>query len=223
MDSLAYRCLNITDSCLPTPLDATHLSIIKNIFFFPISWRKYIVAFCRTQVPIMQLSHLLSEFGELSPDSVMISIPNIIDTEIFKQDLVTPLSDLLYSPIYLSFVSYLCRAENTYHISEFLEQRNISFTKEFLATTTPTKPQQLNYVGLLTGSSNEPHMHSMICSTDLSMPHNLLNAYRSKILRLKDKLETYLGKLMLITWTYLLVCRLFMNLFRVNSGICICR
>jgi hypothetical protein len=141
----------------------------------------------------------------------------------FKQDLVTPLSDLLYSPIYLSFVSYLCRAENTYHISEFLEQRNISFTKEFLATTTPTKPQQLNYVGLLTGSSNEPHMHSMICSTDLSMPHNLLNAYRSKILRLKDKLETYLGKLMLITWTYLLVCRLFMNLFRVNSGICICR
>jgi hypothetical protein len=87
-------------------------------------------------------------------------------------------------------LSYICRAEDTHHVAEFEDQIQLSFDKEFHATTIMATPQILNYDALLS-TNHWSHLHPQ-AEDVIPMSLSLTSAYRAKILRLKNLMFTLL-------------------------------
>jgi hypothetical protein len=76
-----------------TPL----ITLIDNIYFFPVMWRKFTVESCRIQKPIESNTHLLAQFDELVETTISpVLLPDLsgctLSIEISRSwyDLVSP-------------------------------------------------------------------------------------------------------------------------------------
>jgi hypothetical protein len=127
--SLGNKPIDIHDSNF-SPL----LTIVDQIVFLPIAWRKFILDACRIQAPINQNNHLLASFNQLNPRYASRSTPSGAST-ISIDDLVPFIDIATSSPISSSYLSYFVRSETTSRIEEFRLQLSLSLHKEVAAAT----------------------------------------------------------------------------------------
>ena len=120
------------DNAFTTPLVTT----IVMIFYFPLTWRKLLLDATRIQVPVESNHYLSSSFHTLVPSSVSIpSQGNDDPIELHKEVAFYLVGTILDTPLLCSLLSYFARAEATYWIDDFLDEKMKSFNKEFLAAS----------------------------------------------------------------------------------------
>lgn len=166
MPSLAQILLSTeSDKKVPLgPLDLYNCSspliaLISWIFYLPISWRKLVLDTCRVQVQPSQNNHLRESYESLEPCIYAHDVEPV--RVLYKHELDILLGRVLYSPLYLSLLSYCVKAEKTYFREEFLNEKHKSLDKEFgAAILSQSFQQNLDYTPLY---SNMPgRLHSQL-------------------------------------------------------------
>lgn len=172
--------------------DTPLLVLIDHVYFLPISWRKYILNFCRMQQSPISNDHLKMEWQTLRP-SILVVCDEVYRGYTYNiTDINNFLDAICYSPIACSLLSYFVRAEGTYHKEDFLAEKTKSFDKEFLAATDATvRGQQLNY-GILTGMD-------IRVNPEFSGPESpmLIQYYQRGLYTIRSKYSRELSKLIL--------------------------
>jgi hypothetical protein len=191
--------LSGASSTLNTPL----VALCDNVYFFPLSWRKFILDTCRIQAPIHTNKHIQQLSADVSPKELLFSFGTQPNTQIYQasfDDVLSLLDPIMPSPLACSILSFLVRAETAYDVEEFQEQRTISFQKEFdAAVNALTINQVLDYRGIF--GVNSSHLHPNLTG---SLSDGLFRRYTHKLKQLK--------KLITILWSG---CNLFTTTVRI--------
>lgn len=134
-----------------TPL----FTLIDNIYFLPLTWRKFIIDLCRIQRAVDSNNHLTASFNDLVETTTSYvtfrNNPNKVFVYTSDKDTLSSFLDhLLGSPTSFSLLSYFARAERTIHVDDFADARDSALTKEMnAATAAHSIPQRLDYALLL--------------------------------------------------------------------------
>lgn len=167
----------------PTPDLSPLICLIDNIYFFPLSWRKFIISTCRLQKQILSNKHLSLEYACLEPHDIhmdimrkdidSISIPYSCDKAqlLLFLDMITP------STIACSLLSYIARAESSHFFDDFSLQKELAYQKEVNAASNSSPPEQrLKYTGLF--GVNRERMHPDITG---GIPYPLSEQFKRAI------------------------------------------
>lgn len=159
---------------LPPPDRTPLVVLVDNVYFFPITWRKLIIDFCRIQRSSQNRTLALG-IDVIEPRQILLPLDgsNTNPANIYQAsiDELIPLLDTISSfPMACSLLSYFARAERTYHIDDFLNLRAAQIDKEMhAATDSRIIDQVLIYSGLM--GMDQRAMHSEFESISLRLQH----------------------------------------------------
>jgi hypothetical protein len=82
---------NVSLTSIPLDFTSSHapplFTLIDNVYFFPLSWRRFIIEFCRIQKRVSSNEHLRTSFSEMEETSTsVIAIPGRRDQYIINYD-----------------------------------------------------------------------------------------------------------------------------------------
>lgn len=154
------------DLFVHTPLSL----ILASVYYLPYGVRKFLLDFCRVQVPVLTNEYLNQQYAALRLVSPVINVPQDLNRayersgqqsshhSIIRLDfLIGLLSNIYDNPLQCSLLSYFVRAERTAFPDEFLLIGQETIQKEMKATQQPDRGQCLDYTSLFTDNPSAIH------------------------------------------------------------------
>jgi len=166
--------------------------MIAMIYYLPLAWRKLILDACRIQAPILQNRFLSIGYYALS--TRYINLPLLDNTNLIELDVehvFTIVDCITPYPILSSMLSYFVRAECSYHIKEFQDQKLISFDKEICAAIDYSQDDQILEYRSLLFNLEQMNLHPQYQLAGHDIPVKLVSRWRKGMALMKSRLSNY--------------------------------